>query len=122
MNKHLLEVVAAVAVPAELSPVEFLRALYAMHAPELDRATFILSYFNKLLRGGYFACADLVLGSLLDIKQLSPAELLAVISITSHARPHLANYNDFMARVEPYFVEKVGAERAAALLKNRRWS
>lgn len=82
---------------------------------EQEAALGIYLRVDAMLRGGQFAAVDRLLRGL-DCAALSVLRLLAYLSITSAARPHLLSRDDFAARVRER-IERDDPKRAATLLR-----
>lgn len=76
--------------------------------------------FDPLFCDGKFEEADAKLKSLDPAGIEDPAELICVLTVTYWAKEHLPSRPAFLHKAEGLLVEKLGAERAERLLKNRR--
>jgi hypothetical protein len=79
----------------------------------------VLAAFEHFLNEGLFLSVDNDLKTF-DVERVAPATLVAILSITSHAKDKLKHRDAFLARAEARLVATLGAERAEALLKSRR--
>jgi hypothetical protein len=79
----------------------------------------MLLLLEPLLRNAHMAEADKVLSDA-DVEALLTPTLLAVLSLTWHAKADLYTRQGFLERAETVLVELLGKERAERLLKNRR--
>ena len=77
-----------------------------------------LANFEALLRAGDFAGVDELL-ECSPVDDDTPAEILAVLSITSHSKDQLRERPAFVERARTFLTDKLGAERARALMENR---
>jgi hypothetical protein len=77
-----------------------------------------LSNFEALLRAGDFAGVDELL-ECSPVDDDTPAEIVAVLSITFYGKDQLRERDAFVERARAFLTDKLGAERARALLENR---
>lgn len=77
------------------------------------------SVFDDFYQEGRFDDADEHLKGL-DPDALEPGDVVCVLSATYCVRERLSSRPAFLARAEVVLAEKLGAERAERLLKNRR--
>ena len=77
-----------------------------------------LAMFETLLRAGnYAAVDDLLEGSPADCD--TPAEILAILSITFHGKALLAERAAFVERARTFLTSALGDDRARALMEHR---
>lgn len=79
----------------------------------------LLGGFEFLLRHGQFTEVDALLARL-HVEAMQPAEILAVLTITSHGKAKLTERDGFLAKAEVALPEMLGPERAEKLIKRRR--
>ena len=77
-----------------------------------------LAYFEALLRAGDFAGVDKLL-ECSPVDDDTPAEIVAVLSITFHGKDQLRERAAFVDRARAFLTDKLGAERARTLMENR---
>ena len=77
-----------------------------------------LANFEALLRAGDFAGVDELL-ECSPVDDDTAAEILAVLSITFYAKDQLRERAEFVERARAFLIDKLGAERARALMVHR---
>ena len=77
-----------------------------------------LSNFEVLLGAGDFAGVDELL-ECSPVDDDTPAEILAVLSITFHGKDRLRERTAFVERERTFLTDKLGNERAHALMEHR---
>lgn len=77
-----------------------------------------LANFEALLRAGDFAGVDELL-ECSPVDEDTPAEIVAILSITFHGKDQLRERDAFVERASAFLTDKLGAERARALMENR---
>lgn len=95
-------------------PFDEIRALVA-EGRERRAGTLALRSLNTMLVAGQFAEVDKVL-AVAPLDGITPTIAVIYLSIISHAKQHLAERPAFVERVRTWVAERVGAERAAAIL------
>lgn len=79
----------------------------------------VIGYLEQKLSEGKFSEVDLILKEA-DVTRLTPAALIAALSITFWGKGKLLERDDFLARVEPEVKKRLGEERGEKLLTRRR--
>jgi hypothetical protein len=77
-----------------------------------------LANFEALLRAGDFAGVDELL-ECSPVHDDTPAEIVAILSITFHGKDQLRERAAFVERARTFLADKLGAERARSLMENR---
>lgn len=77
-----------------------------------------LANFEALLSAGDFAGVDELL-ECSPVDDDTPAEILAVLSITFHGKDQLRERPAFVERARTFLIDKLGAERTGTLMENR---
>lgn len=95
--------------------------LYLLCAGGRERLALLrlLKRFELDLRSGEFQHVDALLGEL-DPERLSPSVVLGALTMTYPASNQLARRGEFVASAERSLHNRLGADRAAALLQSRR--
>lgn len=78
-----------------------------------------MTIIEAALRNGDFGIADHHLDAI-NVDSVSPAVILAVLSLTFPAKPQLNARTGFLERAEASLVRQLGRARASALLAERR--
>jgi hypothetical protein len=78
-----------------------------------------MTILEAALRNGDFGIVDHHLDTI-NVDSVSPAILLAILSLTFPAKPGLAARAGFLTRAEASLVRQLGRARASALLAERR--
>lgn len=79
----------------------------------------VLIYLERSLRRADWRLVDDILEQL-DVTRLTPAILIAALSITVPARAFLSARPAFLRRAEAFMAHSLGHEKANALLATRR--
>ena len=79
----------------------------------------VLDAYEPELRFHAFGEVDLMLDGEIPEND-SPEEILVILTITSYAKDKLSRREAYLERAERALVAKLGADRAASLLENRR--
>lgn len=79
----------------------------------------VLAALEELLRNEKIAEVDAALDRM-KVERFQPASLIAAVTITQYAKEQLTRREDFLARVEESLNYRLGVERTARLLANRR--
>lgn len=101
--------------------IDFPSSLYELCRSEREQAAVerLLARLEQDLRGNELDAVDAILARL-DVEKLAPAVLVAALAITVTAKTELPARADFLHRSETALRNRLGADRANALLALRR--
>ncbi len=87
-------------------------------ANEQKAVEITLANFEALLRAGDFAGVDELL-ECSPVDDDTPAEIVAILSITFHGKDKLRERTAFVERARAFLTDKLGAECARDLMEHR---
>ncbi|TAK28319.1 MAG: hypothetical protein EPO40_14735 [Myxococcaceae bacterium] len=115
--ESLLDVDAMFAEHAvRMFPFDEMRALIINDRPQAA-ATLVLRGLNTLLVRGRFKACDAVLASM-PLGDITPTIAVVCLTITSHGADMLPSRPEFVQRVRYWLEEKMGTDKAAAVMEN----